>query len=301
MTPDFGNAGRKLDSRLRALLRLPLEELRHLKREEGQGHRQRHLAIEALRAQALAATGDRLRELSIEIEKRVSRLPVPLTFGVYFPEDDAEDVARVTHLEEPFASVIIRSDASAQDLAAFGLHVRNQAGNLTRRMCRSASCRGFSVRQPSTMWSWRDPGGPSSFTPFRRPRLTPSRPRPPAVTGKGVIVGIVESGALDFYHPAFRKPGDTKGQGAIRVVPDPLSLGPDARSQTWVTERLVRPRKPACLPFQVSIPVGGPGGPGTYGTEYGQAQNRQGPRQTSRRPTPPSDRHRASAGSTAHW
>ena len=36
----------------------------------------------------------------------------------------------MTQLKEPFASVTIRSQASARDLAALGLHVRNQAGDI---------------------------------------------------------------------------------------------------------------------------------------------------------------------------
>ena len=266
MTLDFAVGGQKLDSRLRALLRLPLEELRRFKREERQAHRELHEAIEALCAEAVTAEGDRLLELTIEIEKRVLRQPVPLTFGLYFPEDDAEDVARVTHLEEPFVSVTVRSHASAQDLASLGLHVRNQAGNILTayvplgvvpRLQLSPAIDYVELARP-----WRsqlDQAIPHT-------QIDTLHAASPAVTGKDVIVGFIETGPLDFYHPAFRRPDDTLGQGG---------LGSSRVLYLW--DQTLTPdmgKGESSPPTEASVPALPGFNPigGAYGTEYDQAK-----------------------------
>ena len=92
---------------------------------------------------------------------------------------------------------------------------------------------------------------------------------PPAVTGKGVIVGVVDVGALDFYHPAFRDPADGAGQGGLgstrilylwdQTLPPDGSKGESGP-----------PTETSVPPLPGFGPVGGPAGPGTYGTEYGR-------------------------------
>ena len=219
--------------------------------------------------EAVTAEGDRLLELTIEIEKRVLRQPVPLTFGLYFPEDDAEDVARVTHLEEPFVSVTVRSHASAQDLASLGLHVRNQAGNILTayvplgvvpRLQLSPAIDYVELARP-----WRsqlDHAIPHT-------QIDTLHAASPAVTGKDVIVGFIETGPLDFYHPAFRRPDDT-----LRAREDWGRLessisGIRPSHPIWVRVSRVRLLRPACPRCQASIPLAAAG---DYGTEYGQAK-----------------------------
>jgi hypothetical protein len=265
--PDPG----RLDARLRTLLQLPWDTLRDLKRREGQVHRERLLAIEDLRARMRSADRDQLRDLTIEVERRLLRMPVPLTFGVYFPEDDAEEVARVTHLTQPFASVTIRSRASAHDLAALGLHVRSQTRDiltayvpleLVPRLQRSSAIDYIELARP-----WR----PQLDDAIPQTQIDTLHAGPPPVTGKGVIVGIVETGPLDFYHPAFRNPGNSMGQGTLgstrvlylwdqTLVPDAAKGESGPPTETTI---------PALPGF---FPTGGPGGSGTYGTEYSQAQ-----------------------------
>jgi hypothetical protein len=261
---------RKLDSRLRALLRFPLEEFHRLKREEGQAYRDQRREIEALRVDAIAAKGDQRRELAIEIERRLLRRPIPFTFGVYFPEDDPEDVARVTHLTGPFASVTIRSTASAHDLAALGVHVRNRARDI------------FTAYVPLELVSQLQLSPAIDYVELARPwrpQLDHAIPQsqidtlhvgPPAITGKGVIVGVVEFGALDFYHPAFRKLSDTLGEGGLgstRV----LYLWDQTLTPDGSKGESSPPTENSVPPLPGFGPVGGPTGPGSYGTEYGQS------------------------------
>jgi hypothetical protein len=260
---------RRLDPRLRGLLRLPLDMLRQMKSEEIKSHQQHLRDIDELRAQARSADAERRRRLTAEIERRLLDIPAPSTFGVYFPDDDPEEVRRVTHLREPFISATIRSDASTSDLAALGMHVRNRAGSiftayvpvaLLQRLQASTSIEYVELARP-----WR----PQLDDSIPQTQIDTLHDGNPAVTGRGVIVGIVEVGPLDFYHPAFRDPGTTTGEGGLgssrilflwdqTLVPDPTRGESGPPTETTVP------------PLPGFMPVGGPGGSGTYGTEYGQ-------------------------------
>ena len=203
----------KLDPRLRYLLRLSPSELHELKRKEDKSYREEVRAIQALRGQIAQAADERLRELISEISRRTAALPVPLTFGLYYPEDDPVDVARVTSLRTPFVSATISSEASAQDLSALGIHVRNQAGNIFTAyvpLDRLGRLQQFmAINYVELARPWR----PQLDVAIPQAQIDTLHSAVPSVTGKGVIVGIVDVGRVDFYHPAFRRTDDTLGEG----------------------------------------------------------------------------------------
>ena len=188
--------------------------LQQLKREEHDSYRKQLDVIASLRTQAAKAQGDTHAALMAQIARRTSELPTPLTFGLYFPEDSPEDVARVTHLRVPFVSATISSEASAGDLAALGVHVRNRAGNiytaylpldLVRRLKHSPAIGYIELARP-----WK----PQLDVAIPQTQIDTLHSASPTVTGKGVIVGIVDVGPLDFYHPAFRL-SDGIGEGGL--------------------------------------------------------------------------------------
>lgn len=249
----------KLDPRLREFLERDPVALHRLKREEDGVYRTELAEIETLRARAFEADEEAANELIADAERRLEALPLPITFGLYFPEDDPRDVIRVTHLKTPFVSATIRSDASLQDLTGLGVHVRNQARNiftayvpldLIERLQRSPAIEYIEVARP-----WE----PDLNNALPQTQIDTLHAAALPVTGNGVIVGVIDSG-FDFYHPDFRNNdgagGD--GQGSTRVL------------FLWV-QTLTPQGAEAGPPVAPALPGFNPGGIGTYGVEYSQA------------------------------
>ena len=240
----------KLDARLRLLLRLGRDTLVHRKREDD-----RRLRAEADRLAALARRMRDEKDSTSESSSaaatgtaRLPALPVPLTFGLYLPEVNLEEMTRLTHLRAAFVSATVRAEASARDLASLGLHVRNQAGSIFTAYVPLDACDRLAA---SSAVDYVELARPlESQLEAVIPLAGISQIQLGGTEGAGVIVGVIDSG-LDFYHEHFRD-----GAGASRVL------------RTW--DQTLSPQQgesgPAGLPgFN---PLGGP----VYGVEYTQAQ-----------------------------
>ena len=201
----------KLDPRLRTLLALGDDELVARRRADHE-RRQRHLGvIDELRRKLTAAVdNDEMRaSLGREIRKQIATFPVPLTLGVYLP-DDAPRWARGETLAGPAVSATVRSQASSEDLASLGLHVRSQSGDI------------FTVYLPLALSSRLAGSSAIDYVELARPywpQLIDAIPKArlaqlhaSGATGAGVIVGMIDSG-LDFYHQHFQK-----ADGTTRVL-----------------------------------------------------------------------------------
>ena len=240
----------KLDPRLRAFLELDPDELLRIKREDDRRRRDVFDALKALgdRLRALRDDTDAFARLAARIRAHIAELPVPLTFGLYLPEEDAGAAQRVTHIKVPFVSATVRSEASAEDLSALGLHVRNQAGNiftayvpleLCPRLSRSSAIDYVEVSRPYV---------PQLINAIPKGRI--DHVHASGVSGTGVIVGIIDSG-LDFYHEHFRN-----SDGSSRVL------------YLWDQTLIPQPGESGPAALAGFNPSGGT----VYGVDYSQAQ-----------------------------
>ena len=239
-------ASAKLDPRLRALLALDRSALVARRRADDDRRRRQLDRIAGLREELRAASweDERREELARSIAKHVATFPVPLTFGLYLP-DDAPNWARGVTLTGPGVSATVRSQASADDLASLGLHVRSQAGDvftvflpldLSQRLATSPAIGYVELARPYA---------PQLIDAIPKARL--AQLHGGGITGAGVIVGIIDSG-LDFYHDHFR---NADGTTRVRYLwdqvwhqspanPDRLLLSSAstwARRMAWSTAR----------------------------------------------------------------
>ena len=241
-------ASAKLDPRLRALLALDRSALVARRRADDDRRRRQLDRIAGLREELRAASweDERREDLARSIAKHVATFPVPLTFGLYLP-DDAPSWARGVTLTGPGVSATVRSQASADDLASLGLHVRSQAGDvftvflpldLSQRLATSPAIGYVELARPYA---------PQLIDAIPKARL--AQLHGGGITGAGVIVGIIDSG-LDFYHDHFR---NADGTTRVRYLWDQI-LAPVAGESGPPA---------ALLGFNLGT---------TYGVEYSKAQ-----------------------------
>jgi hypothetical protein len=196
----------KLDPRLRALLSLDRSALVARKQADDDRRRRQLDAIAGLREELRHAAGDEARRETLrrEITRHIATFPIPLTFGLYLPEN-APRWSGVT-LTGPAVSATVRSQASADDLRSLGLHVRSEAGDV------------FTVFLPLELSQRLAESRAIDYVELARPYAAQLMDAIPMVrlaqlhnlgiTGAGVIVGIIDSG-LDFYHEHFRRDDGT--------------------------------------------------------------------------------------------
>ena len=240
----------KLDARLRLLLRLGRDKLAQRKREDDRRLREEAKRLADLRRQLrdVREAGVESERVSRQVRKRLAGLPVPVTFGLYLPEVNLDEVVRLTHLRVPFVSATIRSEASANDLASVGLHVRNRAGSIFTAYVPLEACDRLAASSAVDYVELARPLAPQLDAVI--PLAGIDQIQLDGTEGTGVIVGIIDS-ALDFYHEHFRDPA-----GASRVL------------LTW--DQTLSPQRGESGP--VGLPGFNPLGGPVYGVEYSQAQ-----------------------------
>lgn len=212
---------RKLSPQLNALLRLGLPAVRDLALAARAERLTRRAEIEEISRRAVAeGDPDRRLDLERQLDEVIERIPHSLVHGVYFPTDESLKDDAPVRFKEPYVSVLIKSQCAYVDLERLGVRVRAQAHDI------------FSAFVP---WGLLEdlaqmPG--IDFVELARPMrsaLSASLPysqitnlKAGGLTGAGVIVGVVDSSFLFFYHQDFRHPppdvvgGD--GLGSTRVL-----------------------------------------------------------------------------------
>jgi hypothetical protein len=239
----------KLDPRLDFLLSLPQRDLEGLKRGEDAALHDLAGEIAAVREEIDRESGgeEAPDDAAERFERLQQRFFAPLTTGLFLPRDRGKPIPS----REPYVSVFIRSDASAQDLNDLGAHVRSQACDLftafiplsvIQRLEQSSTVHAIELARPLF------------------PRLDFARTYtgidtvqtgPPPVTGAGVIVGVIDT-AFDVYHPGFRT-----AAGATRAL------------FLW-DQSLAPVGGESGPPTGIGLPGFMPAG-GTFGVEYDQA------------------------------
>ena len=195
----------KLDPRLRALLKFDREELFRVKREDDRRCRAEFEVLSALRSRVREVQHDKeeLEKTVRSIRERTPVFPVPLTFGLYLPEVDAEAEARATRLEVPYVSAAVRAEVSVQDLAAFGVRVRNQAGDVFTTYIPLEACYALLNCAAIDYIELACPLLPQLIQAI--PKAAIEQIHVSGITGAGVIIGVIDTG-LDFYHEHFLNP-----------------------------------------------------------------------------------------------
>ncbi|HSF06644.1 MAG TPA: S8 family serine peptidase [Methylomirabilota bacterium] len=204
----------KLDARLEFLLALPAPRRAALMQEEARQLREIATEIRAARAALDAEATDsgkaRARERLRAAEGQVF---APLSMGFHGPEGRRGAAPPPAKLKEPFISAFILSDASAADLGDLGAQVRSRAGDVftayvplsaISRLEASAAVRYIELARPVF---------PALDVAIQTAQIDTLHNATPGITGAGVVVGIVDLGVLDIYHPGFRT-----ATGATRVL-----------------------------------------------------------------------------------
>lgn len=250
----------KLDHRLLGIIEMRLPQLRKMKRLDHKLYQQQIEELKRIENKFLKAQdkGDKL-VLEEDHQQKKSIFPVPFTFGLYFPEHAEKEVATFTKINTPFISVLVKSEASTEDLKEMGIEVRNQAGNiftaniplkLIKKLVKMPAIDYIEIGRPN----YPDLGNGIPYA-----QLNTLHAAAPSVTGNNVIVGIVDS-HMDVYHVDFRNNdgagGDGLGSSRILFLWHQW-MGPNAGESS-------PPVAPALPGFN---PVGG----ASYGTEYTQA------------------------------
>jgi hypothetical protein len=231
----------KLDGRLQFLLSLAPERLSELRQAEAERLRKvaadirdARLAVEREESE----TGkSRARE---RLQAAESRRFAPLSTGFHVPGSRDGLPAPPTRLSEPFVSAFVLSDASAADLANMGVQVRSRVGDVFTafvpvsaipRLEASAAIRYLELARP--MFPALNNAVPYS-------QIDTLHNAVPALTGAGVVVGIVDLEILDVYHDDFRT-----AAGATRVL--------------WLWDQNLCPQgtEPSPAGFGLSSPCGG--------------------------------------------
>jgi len=236
----------KLDPRLAMLASLTPAKLAALCAQEGK-------ALESI-AQRLATIPPKSEDAasSKALKEIREQLFAPLTAGIHLAQPAIKSKAWPVSIAETFASVLILSDASAKDLSELGARIRSQAGDI------------FTAFVPLSALPKLEASPYVRYIELARPlertlddavpyaQIDTLHSAASAITGAGVIVGVVDS-ALDIYHSDFRTNTD-----ATRVL------------FLWVQGN--RPQgTEAGPPIAPALPGFTPQGGATYGVEYNQA------------------------------
>ena len=249
----------KLSHRLLCIMEMSLPQLSKMKWLDHERHQQQIKELSDI-GNKLSKTKDEKERLALaeEYQSKESSFSVPFTFGLYFPEHAEKQVAAFTKIQTPFISGMIKSEASVKDLEEMGIEIRNQAGNI------------FTANMPLGLIEKLVTMPAIDYIEIGRPnyhdldeaipyaQLDALHSATPSVTGKNVIVGIVDS-HMDVYHVAFRNDdnfgGDELGSSRIlylwnqRLTPNYTESGPP-----------IAPELPGFNPVRAA----------SYGTEYTQ-------------------------------
>ncbi|QJR10447.1 hypothetical protein DSM104443_01511 [Usitatibacter rugosus] len=193
----------KLDPRLAMLLELDAEERRELVSRELSRIEDIGAELKAVN-EDLASFPARAQEPMIhKLREIYGRLFAPMSAGL-LAEGALPDSVRKTG--DPVFSAFILADATPDRLAALGVTVRSQAGDVfTAFVPQSAIARleeAPEVRYVELARSVVPTGSSTDTTQVLAPR-TAARASPD-FNGTGAIVGVIDS-TLDLYHPDFRK------------------------------------------------------------------------------------------------
>ena len=204
----------KLDARLEILLSLPADRISALMQEEGRRLREITREIQATRT-ALDAEETEARRVHAREQLRSAedRLFAPLSTGLHVPDDPSGPAPPSAKFKEPFVSAFILSDASAADLTDLGAQVRSRVGDVFTafipvsaipRLEASAAIRYIELARPIS---------PALNQAVPYVQIDTLHNATPAITGAGVVVGIIDLEVLDVYHLDFRT-----ATGATRVL-----------------------------------------------------------------------------------
>lgn len=209
----------KLDARLAFLLSLPETELSTIKKHEDARLRQVWTEINELQLELEAAREkgeldeEHQAQFQVRFETLNDRLFAPLTSGVYFP-DDMPGVL----FNKPHISAFVLSDASVQDLAELGVNVRSKAGDVFTAFIPLSIIPTLEASPAIRYIELSTPLFPTLDTAVPFAQIDTLHSAAPAVTGSGVIVGVIDT-TFDIYHPDFRTPqGPTDSTDPTRVL-----------------------------------------------------------------------------------
>jgi subtilisin family serine protease len=194
------------------LLSLPDSRRRSLKTEEA--------ARLAEVAKKIAAAKALLHEAKERDRKRAAerlrglqeRLFAPLSTGLFLPSGTTREKAWPLRVKEPFVGAFILSDASAGDLERLGVHVRGQAGDIFSAFIPLSVIKKLEASPAIRFIELARPLFPTLNQAVPYAQIDALHNAAPAVTGAGVIVGIIDD-VLDIYHPDFQS-----GPNASRVL-----------------------------------------------------------------------------------
>jgi hypothetical protein len=176
------------------------------------------------------------------------RLFSPLTTGIHLPSL----AGRRPPMRRPYASVLIRGDASSQDLKRLGARVRARSCAITTAYVPLDAIPSLEQTAAVDAIELARPLLPSLDQTLPYTGITALQAGPPAHTGAGVIVGVYDD-VLDVYHPDFRT---AAGLSRLKFLWDQNLATLDLESPP--------PTAPALPGF---TPVGG----FSYGVEYSKA------------------------------
>jgi Subtilase family len=236
----------KLDGRLQFLLSLPPERLRELRQTEAERLRKvaadirdARLAVEREESE----TGkSRARERLQAAERRRF---APLSMGFHVPGSREGLPAPRARFSEPFVSAFVLSDASAADLADMGVQVRTRVGDVFTAFVPVSAIPRLEASAAIRYMELARPLFPALNNAVPYSQIHTLHSAIPAVTGAGVVVGIVDLEILDVYHDDFRTAG-----GATRVL--------------WLWDQNL-------TPLGVEASPAGAGLSSAFGVEYDQA------------------------------
>jgi hypothetical protein len=239
----------KLDARFDWLLSLSAARLERLVLADlarvRETHAELHRLLEGLDYDT-AADPDRLGKV---LEPIRAQLFSPLTTGIHLPKPAGE---RRPPLRVPYASVLIRGDASSQDLKRLGARVRARSCSTVTAYVALDKIQQLEQTVAVEAIELARPLVPTLDQTLPYAGINALQAGPPPHTGAGVIVGIYDS-VLDVYHPDFRTAG---GQSRVRFLWD--------QSLSTVDSESAPPTAPALPGF---TPAGG----FSYGVEYSKA------------------------------
>lgn len=250
----------KLDPRLYAMTHYPLKQLESLKRKEhkqfvSQMERAEKLHLEIINTKPK----EKKEKLEVKYDKLAAQFTVPFTFGLYFPKHSRKEVSHFTKLREPFISCLVKSQANIRDLKKVGIEVRNQAGDIFTANVPYKSLKRL-VKMPMIEYiELGRPNFPDLGQGIPYAQLDTLHNATPAITGNGVIVGIVDT-HMDVYHVDFRNNDGAGGDG----------LGSTRILFLW-NQRLTPQGTEAGPPVAPTLPGFNFSGGSSYGVEYSQA------------------------------
>ncbi len=238
----------KLDPRFALLLSLPTPTLTELKRDEDARIRK---LDEEVRELVDRRGEEELKEEDVRgaFESIERRLFTPLTTGIYVPPRRQEPRVSPLRMRQPYASVFVLCDGSAQDLRRLGARVRGQAGDVFTAFVpldRVAALEEVSWVRAIEL---ARPLFPTLNQAISFAQINTLQSAMPPITGNGVIVGMLDS-TLDIYHPDFRT-----AAGATRLL--------------FLWDQALTPQGTEAGP--PALPGFTPAGGTTYGVEYSQA------------------------------